>query len=89
MQLFITIFAALSLYYKPSCPYCKKVVHYLKSSGHEIEYIDTETSAQAKKDLTKKGGKSQVPCLFIDGKPMYESDAIIHYLKTHHPKKQS
>ena len=26
------------------------------------------------------GGKVQVPCLFIDGKAMYESDDIIAYL---------
>lgn len=32
-------------------------------------------------DLIKRGGKDQVPCLFIDGKPLYESDDIIKYFK--------
>ncbi|MDU3117838.1 MAG: glutathione S-transferase N-terminal domain-containing protein, partial [Finegoldia magna] len=28
----------------------------------------------------EKGGQDQVPCLFIDGKPMYESMDIIKFL---------
>lgn len=32
-------------------------------------------------DLIKRGGKDQVPCLFIDGKALYESDDIIKYFK--------
>jgi glutaredoxin len=27
------------------------------------------------------GGKHQVPCLFIDGDPMYESDDIVAWMK--------
>ena len=34
------------------------------------------------KRLTEVGGKHQVPCLFIDGKPLYESNDIIEYLRT-------
>jgi glutaredoxin len=30
--------------------------------------------------LVSNGGKRQVPCLFIDGKPLYESEDIIDYL---------
>jgi glutaredoxin len=30
--------------------------------------------------LLEVGGKVQVPCLFINGKPMYESNDIINYL---------
>ena len=28
-----------------------------------------------------KGGKRQVPCLFIDGKPLYESSDIIAWFE--------
>jgi len=34
------------------------------------------------KTLIEIGGKSQVPCLFIDGVPPYESDDIIRWLKS-------
>jgi glutaredoxin len=31
--------------------------------------------------LVEIGGKRQVPCLFVDGKPMYESADIIRFLE--------
>ena len=31
-------------------------------------------------ELIAIGGKGQVPCLVIDGQPLYESDDIIQYL---------
>ena len=33
--------------------------------------------------LVSIGGKRQVPCLFIDGKPLYESLDIIKWLEEH------
>ena len=36
-----------------------------------------------KQRLIKDGGKMQVPCLFIDGRPMYESDDIAKWLLAH------
>ena len=33
-------------------------------------------------DLVRIGGKKQVPCLVINGKPLYESDDIIAYLRS-------
>ncbi len=32
-------------------------------------------------DLVRVGGKKQVPCLVVGGKPLYESDDIIAYLR--------
>ena len=37
--------------------------------------ISTDTKAE--QTLIAVGGKRQVPCLFIDGKPLYESSDII------------
>ena len=34
----------------------------------------------ARDELVRVGGKGQVPCLFVDGEPMYESEDIIAYL---------
>ncbi|NOY52159.1 MAG: glutaredoxin [Deltaproteobacteria bacterium] len=35
--------------------------------------------------LIREGGRYQIPCLFIDGKAMYESDDIIGFLREHFP----
>ncbi|KXB32941.1 hypothetical protein HMPREF3192_01310 [Atopobium deltae] len=45
-----------------------------------IELHNVSESETDARFLAEKGGKSQVPCLFIDGEPLYESDDIIQYL---------
>ena len=37
-------------------------------------------------ELIRVGGKQQVPCLFIDGKPMYESMDIVEWLRANPQK---
>ncbi len=72
----------LKLYYMPMCPYCKKVLRFMKEKNiEEIELINTSTDSEAKETLKEVGGKDQVPCLFIDGEPLYESDDIVDWLK--------
>jgi glutaredoxin len=51
------------------------------SKRNDIEYHDIRKNEDDRKRLIEVGGKEQVPCLFIDGKPMYESDDIIAWLK--------
>lgn len=74
----------LELFYKESCPFCQKVMRFIDK--HElrdkIEFFDIVKDDSAKKRLVDEGGMNQVPCLFIDGKPMYESSDIIEYLKS-------
>lgn len=72
----------LILYYKPDCPYCKLVLEFLKEKGRNIPLYDTNDPS-VKEELIAKGGKSQVPCLFINGKALYESSDIIRWLKEH------
>lgn len=45
----------------------------------EIKNIDKDK--EAREYLIEKGGKKQVPCLFIGEEPLYESLDIIKYLK--------
>ena len=74
--------AKLELYYYPTCPYCQKVLRYMDKAGIEgITLKNIHADAEADATLVRVGGKHQVPCLFIDGSPMYESDDIIAYLK--------
>lgn len=65
------------LYYMPTCPYCRKVLLYMEKHGIELPLRDIAAEPAARETLEAVGGKVQVPCLFIDGKPLYESDDII------------
>lgn len=71
----------LKFYYMKSCPYCKKVMQYMKLNGITVEMVDIHANPQNEKDLIRLGGKDQVPMLLIDGKPLYESNDIIEWFK--------
>lgn len=71
------------LYIKPTCPYCQKVLLFMEDTCIELPLLDITRNPTARKRLVEVGGKAQVPCLFIDGAPLYESDDIIAYLKEH------
>jgi glutaredoxin len=76
----------LVLYKADWCPFCRKVMRYIAQrwpyGEATIKMRDIDRDAGAKQDLLRVGGKDQVPCLFVDGTPMYESDDIIRYLST-------
>ena len=71
----------LTLYYMDSCPYCNKVLNYMKQSGISLPMKNVKENPLFHQELMKMGGKGQVPCLVIDGKALYESDDIIQWLK--------
>lgn len=71
------------LFIMPSCPYCQKVLRFMEAHGIELPLRDISIDPAAREHLTEVGGKAQVPCLFIDGAPMYESDDIIAHLRRH------
>ena len=74
----------LELYKKDTCPYCQRVMKYINESGRtDIIYRDILQDPEAERTLVTEGGKKQVPCLFIDGTPMYESLDIIKWLEEH------
>lgn len=70
----------LVLYVRPGCPYCQRVFSFMRESGLEIPLRDISQDPSAREELERHGGKVQVPCLFIDGQPLYESLDIIDYL---------
>jgi glutaredoxin 3 len=73
----------LILYYAPYCPYSQKVIEYLHKIQKQIPLKNLNKDPQAKAELKNVGGKLQVPCLVIDGKPLYESDDIIDWISKH------
>ena len=72
---------ALILYQFEACPYCAKVRAAIKELGVELDVRDTRENDNYREELVAMTGKTQVPCLIIDGKPMHESDDIVDYLK--------
>lgn len=72
----------LELFYKESCPYCQKVLRFMEMNKiDDVELKDIVANPESRDTLVEVGGKGQVPCLFIDSKPMYESMDIIKFLK--------
>lgn len=74
--------ADLELFKFDSCPFCVKVMRKVRTLNLEgkVKYRDTVKEKGAEDELVRRGGSDQVPCLFIDGKPMYESQDIVDWL---------
>ena len=78
---------SLKLYMFSTCPFCRRVINAIEKSGRtDIEFHDILKSEEDRMYLITVGGKEQVPCLFIDGKPLYESSDIIAWLEAHPQK---
>lgn len=73
----------LELYKFDSCPYCQKVQRVIDRLGVPVTMRDTVADPTLDQVLIMRGGKRQVPCLFIDGDPMYESSDIAAWLERH------
>ena len=74
----------LKLYMFDTCPFCRKVMREIESQGRtDVELKNVHKSKENMAELMDVGGKSQVPCLFIEGEPLYESDDIIEWLREH------
>ncbi|MDW8305527.1 MAG: glutathione S-transferase N-terminal domain-containing protein [Leptospiraceae bacterium] len=71
----------LVLYYYEECPYCQRVLRYLEEKNIKLKMKNTRRDNAAREELLRLGGKTQVPCLMIDGEPLYESLDIIDWLE--------
>lgn len=72
------------IYEFKACPFCVRVRRYLKSRGIFIQTINAKNE-QNKEELSSKGGKGKVPCLFYiqDEKEywLYESKSIMSFIE--------
>ena len=73
----------LELFVMDGCPFYTKVTAFLAQKGIEITQRNISTNEEAEAALIATGGKRQVPCLFIDGTALYESDDIIAWVREH------
>ncbi len=71
-----------TLFYRPTCPYCRKVLAAAQELGIVFDLRDIGEEVY-RAELVERGGKQQVPYL-VDrekGVEMYESDDIVEHLK--------
>lgn len=69
------------LFYRSTCPFCVKVLTFMADNDITMTMRNISSEPDALAELIEVGGKRQVPCLFIDGQPLYESSDIIARLK--------
>lgn len=76
----------LTLYYKPSCPFCQRVLEMAENLKVDLDLQDVSDDDAVLAELLEKGGKQQVPFLVDTEKSisMYESNDIIAYLREHY-----
>lgn len=72
----------LDLFILETCPYCKKVIDYMKENNIKFHKFDTINNDNVLR-LLSIGGKDQVPFLYNEttNDKLYESDEIIKYLR--------
>lgn len=73
----------LVLYGRGSCPYCLRVYRELERLEVEVELRDTGGGSAYRQELRERTGRTQVPCLFIDGQPLFESADIVAWLRAY------
>lgn len=73
----------LTLYYYDGCFFCSKVKRFMDKNDISINMKNIMTDPEARAELVSTGGRSTVPCLFINNEPMYESDDIIEWMQEH------
>jgi glutaredoxin len=71
----------LELFKKDSCPFCQRVFRTVARLEVPVRMRDIRHDPEAARLLVEVGGKRQVPCLFVNGKPMYESADIVRFLE--------
>ncbi len=71
----------LELYYFEACPYCQRVLKAIDKNNVKVSYLDIYENTNHLQKLLHITGRKTVPCLFIDGDPMFESLDIIAWIE--------
>ena len=72
----------LELIHKWACPYSARVRDFIEERGlkDQIAFTEATETEDARNRLAQLTGKTQVPCLIVDGEPILESRDIIQWL---------
>ncbi len=81
------MFRMLTLYYKPSCVFCRQVLAVVDRLNLEVELKDV-AEADFQAELVERGGLNQTPYLVDEthNVEMYEADDIVAHLQRNYGK---
>ena len=69
--------AEVVVYSSPWCPYCSRAKKLLSEKGVQFEEIDVMMQPRKRVEMTEKAeGRTTVPQIFIDGKPIGGCDDL-------------
>ncbi|MEA9356828.1 glutaredoxin [Bacteriovorax sp. PP10] len=72
----------LDFYYFESCPYCQRVIKVIDKHKIKVNWMDIHKDSAHAKKLQADTGRTTVPCLYIDGEPMFESLDIMKWMES-------
>jgi glutaredoxin len=70
----------LALYTAKRCSYCWVVHRAVEQLAVDCEYRDIVADSTHLSDLVRLTGRRTVPCMLVDGQPMFESVKIVEWL---------
>lgn len=72
----------VTIYLKPTCPFCKKALNVLKRAGVTPTTIDiNKQPARRQEMISKSGGRSTVPQIFVDDQYLGECSTVVQLEK--------
>jgi len=81
----------LTLYYKPTCPFCQRVLQVAENLKIEFDLKDISEDEKARLELVEKQGEEEVPYLVDTEKNMVvdESNDIIEYIRENYANSEA
>ncbi len=68
----------VEVFTQPWCPYCARAIALLKKKGVAFEEINAPHGTGAREQsISRSGGRTSVPQIFIDGRPVGGSDDLV------------
>ena len=77
----------LALYKYDSCPFCRRTFSVIDSLDVNVEYRDVHADPDHGHTHRQRTGRSTVPSLYINDKPMFESRDINAWLSENFAEK--
>lgn len=69
--------ATVEVYTQPWCPYCERAVSLLTRKGVVFKEIHAPHGSAAREDAMRRSGRSTVPQIFIDSRPIGGCDDLV------------
>jgi len=68
----------IEIYTQPWCPFCARALHLLDRKGIAYTEIEAPRGSPARAEaMRRSGGRTTVPNIFIDGRPIGGSEELL------------